>query len=82
MSIDNSPKQALQHSITQLAHSFRATETTLPVDQIAECLDHLQDSDKTALRRLCYLILRKDGHTASSSPVPLRVGLSLSLTQS
>ncbi|KAK4628790.1 hypothetical protein CLAFUW4_08472 [Fulvia fulva] len=67
MTANDGLMQALQDSLTQLAHSFQAIETSITVKQIAECFEHLQDAHRTALDRLFFLIYQRN-HIDSSSP--------------
>jgi hypothetical protein len=58
---------SLQDSLTQLAQSFQAHEATTSAHQIAECLERIPTSDRSALDRLLSLIYRNtvgaaDGH--------------------
>ena len=66
MNANDGLKQALQDSLTQLANSFQANETSITVEQIAECFEHLQAAHRTALDRLFFLIYQHN-HTDSAS---------------
>lgn len=59
MIADNSPKQALQVSLIQLAHSFQANEMMISAEQIAECFECLHEIDRSALDRLFLLLYEK-----------------------
>jgi hypothetical protein len=58
MVVGTIPSHSLQDSLTQLARSFQAHEATTSVGQIAECLEKLPNSDRSALDRLFSLVYR------------------------
>lgn len=56
MAVDAIPSRSLQDSLTQLAQSFQAHEATTSARQVAECLEQIPASDRSALGRLFSLI--------------------------
>jgi hypothetical protein len=56
MVADAIPSRSLQDSLAQLARSFQTHEATISIGHIAECLEHLPISDRSALDRLFSLI--------------------------
>jgi hypothetical protein len=73
MVVDAIPSRSLRDSLAQLAQSFQAHEATTSVGQIAECLEELPHSDRSALGRLFSLIHHNTVGVADDSVAPSQI---------